>query len=97
MKLQYVACAVALACSPTLHAATVPSSDLEQRLNTLEARLAAAEERAAAHVGIRGRIVRVERKRASIVTIVSVSQGQETTNTGAQKFYLHFFNAVQRY
>ncbi|MFC3914399.1 carbohydrate porin [Pseudaeromonas sharmana] len=48
MKLQYVACAVALACSPTLHAATVPSSDLEQRLNTLEARLAAAEERAAA-------------------------------------------------
>lgn len=44
MKMHHVACAVAMACISPLQAAT--DSGLEQRLNALEARLAAAEQRA---------------------------------------------------
>ena len=46
------------------------------------------EERPVVHVGIRGRIVRIERTRASFGTIVRIAESAKGTKTGDKEFYL---------
>ena len=48
------------------------------------------EERPVVHIGIRGRIVTIERTRASFGTIVRIAESSEGTKTQDKEFYLSF-------